>query len=500
MKRGWTETVAITAIAATLGAAACSDDHEQRLPTAPSPVPAATHAEATTNASAAASIAPNGITAQSTTTGGPNRLDIAEGPSGPVEGQEHQLPPGVTLAEGQRRAAARDAMFQNAGFDRRSGRPKDVYLTEFNDSLFVAVVPADHQSYRFEVDWNLVYGGGCDTSDCTEAFNGTATPGISDVVQARIQPRNRFTPNGWYWVWVRACRDADISRACDDDGYTWSHWQWNVVQAPEDPNADPEPEPVPIPSVNVSRGGWTCAENELCKQTVTVGASAQGISRFDFEWRRGGQLWSQGESFERVESFSRTVAPGYYATRARARHNDGRIGEWTTRQDAAVRPDYAAAGEVPFVPLNVMVRPDCGEGTPTWNDDYQNADGSDDNSQRWLRDDDPNLDYDWDNCYDWQLSFDAPVWHGGWAITDYAYGDVVYTSSYSRHPPAKRCESSWTPRRIDVNNSVIDSEPIGSREYGFNVRTGLPQHWTLALTAANGKGDSACRIEAPRFP
>ena len=192
--------------------------------------------------------------------------------------------------------------------------------------------------------------------------------------------------------------------------------------------------------------------------------------------------------------------PGYYATRARSRHSDGRIGEWTTRQDAPVRPDYSAGGMVPGPTLAVRVQPDCGEGTPTWNSTYQNPDGSDNNSQRWLRDDDPDLEYDWNNCYDWQLSFDPPSTHGGWPITDYAYGDAVYYQYYSHHPPEKRCPTSWTPRRIEVNNGVIDSEPIGSREYGFNVRTSLPRFWTIALTAVNGKGHSACRVEQPVFP
>ena len=210
----------------------CGDDTEQTSPLAPSTVAtvpgpdnAATQAHDTAGYTGAATAGSRNAvldvgtgndgfgdepTDWSRNGGSPGANNESEGPSGPTGLDISELPPGITLADGQRMASERNIRMADDGRARKTQWLKSVRLYENPRGLGVTVQPANTRTfYLVEIDWNRV-GGGCDTSDCTEETNG----GGPNIAQD-IRPRSRFTPEAWYWIWARACNDNDNDRSCN---------------------------------------------------------------------------------------------------------------------------------------------------------------------------------------------------------------------------------------------------------------------------------------------
>ena len=116
--------------------AGCGDDTEQTSPLAPSTLattassdPAATLANG--NVGYTGDATPGSLTtAPDINTVNNGLVDEREGPSGPTE-LDIELPPGITLADGQRLASERNALVRMAdGRARRTQRPTGVRLYE----------------------------------------------------------------------------------------------------------------------------------------------------------------------------------------------------------------------------------------------------------------------------------------------------------------------------------------------------------------------------------
>jgi len=148
-------------------------------------------------------------------------------------------------------------------------------------------------------------------------------------------------------------------------------------------------------------------------------------------------------------------------------------------------------GDTPSEPRNVIVSPasSCSPDKP--------------DNQRPSDDPDPDPDYDWNDCHGWNVSWDTPSDHGGWAIRKYNYGHVVYRTSYDaegRFPPGRYCNGDgWPWRAMATNHSYIRANPQNGRRYGFDFTVNLPRYWTIGMTAVNGRGESECEVPEPTF-
>ena len=172
----------------------------------------------------------------------------------------------------------------------------------------------------------------------------------------------------------------------------------------------------------------------------------------------------------------------YYEARA---ISGSRKSEWSNREHLRVTPDYSHGG-APSQPRNVLVTPasSC----------------SPDRTNRPEHDPDPNTSYDWDDCFEWNISWDAPSSDGGWPIEVFGYGDVVHETDYAGHPPARYCLTGETWRYMYVSNRAIQSNPKSGRTYGFNAPTALPEGWTIGINAETGRARSSCVRVEPDFP
>ena len=338
MERRIRWAIGITALAAAVAAGACGDDSEQTAPMAPSAVAdnVAGYDPASGPVNGATFGAPNGtVTGGSTDrmlNGGPAG-DEPEGWSEPFDPGNVNLPPGMSLNQALGIAADRNVRIAYASHVQRSSEPRSVDLVERTGHLAITTrMDAFTRSYLFQAEWNRV-GGACDTSDCTESFWSSR-----NVVE-RVSPRDRFTPDEYYWLWLRACDDRDENQSCDN-GYTWSDWIWNIVLVPEAPSA-PEPAPVPTPTAEVEEGPWICDPDVLCEQRVALVFASNGgnVTGANLRWRAEGadewtNHWNQTSSVHILEL-------GRYTLQVQQRDGDRRSA-WSPALHFKIEPDGAA--------------------------------------------------------------------------------------------------------------------------------------------------------------
>lgn len=183
--------------------------------------------------------------------------------------------------------------------------------------------------------------------------------------------------------------------------------------------------------------------------------------------------------------------PYIWRISARATHTDGRKSDWSQSYGLRIEPEssaYQNYGGLPSRPRNVRVAPgdNCEPDRPA--------------DQR-PNDPDPNPDYDWDDCLEWNISWDGASTHGGWPIDRYMYGPSVVWGPYDGFPPELRCSGgTWRPSPIYTHNPAIESDPKAGRTYGFTMGVSIPENWTIAIQTANGKGTSDCIMDGPVFP
>lgn len=385
------------------------------------------------------------------------------------------LPPGMTFQQLEQQGSARNRI-RNDHNGQPAGRLRDLQITQhFTDESLMSAhaKPPDRTVYVMQVEWDHI-SNGCETMSCTRKETGA---GVRLTLNL---PKSDLRNNNWYWVYARICVDTDFTESCDA-GHTWGPWAFAVIQVSWE--EAPAPGPVAVPDgFSVSRDSWSECDTE-CAQSVTVTArNSAGDSSFDYRWRTSTGGWTSENG---AASFTETWTPGHYYVQARA-IDGSRKSEWSNREHVRVRPDYRH-GDVPGLVIVPRVAPLCNPDPPP--------------GDRSSSDPDPNPNYDWDDCFLWNVSWKVPNSDGGWPIESYGYGDVVEDPvTYDGFPPARDCGNDSTWKRITVDNSVLQSNPQEGRTHGFNVRVGIPEGWSIGISAINGKGEGTCRVPAPDFP